>query len=67
MAIFKGICTDFVSEIDRLFLSPERPGTRPSLAREREVTRAARIARLRDVKTETVETPSGVSSLWEDF
>lgn len=65
MSVDKGICTHYVSEIDELFHAPDRPSGKLSPAREREINRAERIARLRDKSVAT--TPLPASDLWEDF
>lgn len=68
MGTFKGICTDYVSEIDKLFHSPDRPTTKPSPARDRELAKAERIARLRDGDRKPAADVSAKGPLlWEDF
>lgn len=66
MSIFKGICTDYVSDIDKLFHAPD-PSTAPiSPARELEKIKAKRIQTLRD-KVTIAEGSSPAIKLWEDF
>jgi len=66
MPMFKGICTDYVSDIDRLFHASDRPSGKVSRAKQKEIANARWISRLRDEAPETdavTESPS----LWEGF
>lgn len=66
MSVFKGICTDYVSDIDRLFHAPDKKETSASKAKQREIAKDKHIAHLRD--RSVVGKPVGEAhSLWEDF